>query len=111
MSGLTALCFLEGGELMAEFISGYIKTELLVLVPILWLCGKALKRSTIKNYLIPIILGMGGVALALVYVFSVCECFSPQAVLSCIFAGVTQGLLCAGASVYVNELIKSMKNK
>lgn len=96
---------------MAEFLSMYIKTELLVLVPILWFCGEAIKRTSIKNYLIPILLGLGGILLACLYVFSVCESCSFQSLLSCLFAGITQGLLCAGASVYANEIIKIIKDK
>lgn len=96
---------------MAEFISGYIRTELLVLIPILWFCGKALKKSRIKSNFIPLILGAIGIALASLYVFSVCECFCLKAILSCLFAGITQGLLCAGASVYMNEIIKNIKSK
>ena len=96
---------------MAEFLMGYIKAELFILVPILWLCGKALKKSNVKNTLIPAILGGFGVILACLYVFSVCEMFSVRGILSCLFAGITQGLLCAGTSVYANELIKVFKSK
>ena len=96
---------------MAEFISGYIKTELLILIPILWICGQGLKKTSLNAGLIPILLGAGGVLLASLYVFSTCECYCFRGVLYCIFAGITQGLLCAGASVYANEIIKMLKEK
>lgn len=95
---------------MADIFTGYIKTELLVLVPILWLSGQAVKKMRIPHRFIPFILGFIGITLSLIYVFSTCEVFSLQSILYCIFAGITQGLLSAGASVYANEIKKIIRN-
>ena len=96
---------------MADLFTSYIKTELLALVPLLWLCGQAIKKTHIQHSFIPFILGFIGVGLACLYVFSTCEVYCLQSVLYCLFAGITQGLLSAGASVYTNEIIKIVRGK
>lgn len=88
-------------------ISEYIKPELLVLAAMLYVLGMGLKRSgTIADKWIPYILGGAGILLACLYVFGVGEPSDVPGVLTALFTGVTQGLLCAGASVYVNQMVK-----
>ena len=48
----------------------FIKPELLILIPVLLFVGAAIKRSKIKDALIPIILGAVGVFFAGLYVFA-----------------------------------------
>ena len=86
----------------------YIKPELLILIPTLWLLGEIVKKTQIKKALIPLIVGISGICLAGLYVFSTMPSFSLQCVLGAIFARLTQGLLCAGGSVYVHEIIKNI---
>lgn len=90
-------------------ITSYIEPELLITVPVLYALGAMIKRSELANRLIPLILGGMGVVLATVYSFSVSEVSGAKEVLGLLFAGVTQGLLCASASVYANNIIKQMK--
>lgn len=81
----------------------YIEPSLLVLVPVLYLIGMALKRSAVKDNLIPLFVGVCGVLLACLYLMStkgVCA--------ETLFAGIVQGILCAGASVYVNQTCKQI---
>ena len=90
----------------------YIKPELLVLVPVLYIIGMGLKKSTyFSDNAIPLILGACGVLLAVVYVTATSEFASWQNGLMAVFTALTQGMLCAGASVYVNQLIKQAKDK
>lgn len=89
----------------------YIKPELLILVPVLYLIGIALKKSAMNDKFIPLILGVCGVVLALVYLFATEEVIGTQAVANAIFGALTQGVLCAGASVYVNQIIKQAKKE
>lgn len=80
----------------------YVKPELLILVPVLWLVGAAIKATPkIQNWLIPYILGIISIFLSALYVFSM-ECICMLSV----FTAVTQGILVVGASVYGNQLIK-----
>lgn len=84
----------------------YIKPELLVLIPVLYFIGKGIKRSPIKDNLIPIMLGGTGVLLAGIYLFAAEAVVGTQAVFTAIFTAFTQGILCAAAAVYSDQLIK-----
>lgn len=92
-----------------EYILKFIKPELVVLVVVLYLVGVALKKSAVKDKLIPLILGIVGVVLATLYVVATSDLSTLQNVAWAVFCAITQGGLCAGASVYVNQLIKQTK--
>jgi hypothetical protein len=80
----------------------YIKPELGIVVAMLYVIGMIIKQTEkINNKYIPSILGVLGIILCYSYVVSL-EGFTAIG----IFTGVTQGVLCAGAAVYVNQLIK-----
>ena len=82
---------------------------MLILIPALFLIGIAIKKSTIKDTLIPLILGVIGVLLSGLYVFATSEIQGAQAVATAIFTAFTQGVLVAGASVYTDQIIKQAK--
>lgn len=84
----------------------FIKPELLILIPVLLFIGAAIKKSSIKDALIPLILGAVGVFFAGVYVFATVTVEGAQDVATAIFTAFTQGVLCAGASVYANQIYK-----
>ena len=90
-----------------ENIVNYIKPELLVLIPVLYFLGTGLKRSeAVLDKHIPLLLGAAGVALALIWVLASSDMSGAQDILQAIFAAVTQGVLCAGCSVYADQLGK-----
>ena len=80
-----------------------IRPELLLLAVILYLIGILLKKSKLKDNFIPLILGCLGVVCGVVYLGLV-EGWSFASVIN----GVVQGVLCASASVYGNQLIKQL---
>ena len=84
----------------------YIKPELLFLVPVLYLVGMAIKRSEIRDKLIPWILGGAAIVLSAIWILANCECGSTADIFTAIFTAITQGILIAGASVYANQLVK-----
>ena len=85
----------------------YIRPELLILVPVLYVRGAIIKDSAaIQNRWIPAILGGVGIALSLLYVLGTGD-FSATGV----FTAITQGILVAGAAVYTNELIVQLIKK
>ena len=87
----------------------FIKAELLVLVPVLYALGEWIKASKINNRYIPLILGVSGVVLSLIYVLPVSDfACGWRGLLMSIFTSFTQGVLCAAASVYANQLIKQL---
>ena len=96
---------------MYELLKEFIKPELIILVPVLYLFGVALKRSQIADKLIPWILGGGAVVLSLAFVAATSEFSGWQSIVLGVFTGITQGILCAGASVYVNQLVKQTEKK
>ena len=90
-------------------LQNYIKPELLILIPVIYLTGIAIKKSSIKDKFIPFILGGISIVLCAIWIFATCETFSATDILYSIFGAITQGVLVAGASVYVNQLIKQGK--
>lgn len=95
-----------------EYLTQYLKPELLVLVPALYFIGMGFKKSEgVPDRHIPAILGLCGMALAAVYVIATGELASWRDVLLAVFTGITQGVLCAGATVYVNQIVKQAGKK
>ena len=90
--------------------SEFIRPELLTLIPVLYVIGEVIKRSELRNALIPWILGAVGIFAAAVYLFATDEISGARAVAAAIFTAFTQGILCAAASVYANQLYKQTKN-
>ena len=82
----------------------YIQPELLILVAVLYFIGMGLKTSSVSDKYIPVILGIMGVAMATLYTVAAVG-FSAM----CIFTGITQGVICAGVAVYVNQIITYKK--
>lgn len=89
----------------------YIKTELLVLIPVLYFVGIGLKKSKLPNKYIPISLGIFAVVMSSVWVVGTVEISGLQELASAIFTAVTQGILVASASVYANQLYIQAKKE
>ena len=87
----------------------FVKPELTILVPVLYLVGIALKKCIMPDKYIPIVLGCAGIILSTIYLLSITQITSVQDVWIAIFASTTQGILCAGASVYANQIYKQIK--
>lgn len=101
----------RGGKLEVNPMD-YIKPELLILIPVLYFVGVAAKNSTlIKDNIIPLFLGIIGIFLSLIYVLATCDIGNAQSMTMGIFVAITQGILCSGTSVYVNQLIKQGSDK
>lgn len=89
----------------------YIKSELLVLVPVLYMIGLGLKKSKMKDKWIPLVLGAVGVVLSAVWVVATSQITNAQEIAAAIFTSVTQGILVAGASVYANQIYVQAQKK
>lgn len=87
-------------------LNTYIMPELMVLVPVIYLVGVGLKKSTVKDNLIPVLLGVVGVVLAGLWIFSTTDIANSKQLASALFGAVTQGIIVAGVAVYGNQLIK-----
>ncbi len=89
----------------------YIKSELLILVPVLYIVGLGFKKSKIPDKWIPFILGITGIVLSVVWVIATTDISGVQEIAWAIFTAVTQGILVAGASVYANQLYIQAKKE
>lgn len=90
-----------------EQIMNYVKPELIVVAVVLYFIGMGLKQSqTVANKYIPAILGLLGVVICGIYVVATCSLTGTQNVAMAIFTAIVQGILVAGLSNYVNQLIK-----
>lgn len=96
---------------MEEILKEFVKPELLILIPVLYLIGTGLKNSTFKDNLIPIALGIFGIILSTIYVFATSDISGSKDVLMGIFISLTQGILVAGCSVYFNQIYKQLKEE
>lgn len=82
----------------------YIKSELLILVPVLYIIGLGLKKSKLADKWIPLVLGTIGIALSALWVAATSQITTDQELAAALFTAVTQGVLAAGASVYASQL-------
>ena len=92
-----------------ELVKEYISPELFILVPVLYILGIVIKKSIIKDKLIPILLGLISILLTGLYLFATVEFNNIKEVLMIIFTTLTQGILIAAVSVYFNQIYKQLK--
>ncbi len=88
-----------------------IKPELLILIPVLYVVGIGLKKSKLSDTLIPLILGGIAIVLSSAWVIATSDISTLRDIAYALFISVTQGILSAGASVYVNQLYVQSKKK
>ena len=89
----------------------FIKPELLILIPVLYVVGIGLKKSKLSDTLIPLILGGIAIVLSASWVIATSDISTLKDVAYALFISVTQGILSAGASVYANQLYVQSKKK
>ena len=89
----------------------FIKPELLILIPVLYVVGIGFKKSKLSDTLIPLILGGISIVLSATWVIATSDIFTFKDVAYALFISVTQGILSAGASVYVNQLYVQSKKE
>lgn len=95
-----------------EQIMNYVKPELVVVALVLYFVGVWLKNSeTIADKYIPIILGVIGIVICGIYVIATCSLSGVQNVAMAVFTAIVQGILVAGLSTYVNQIIKQVNKE
>ena len=81
-------------------IMNYVKPELLVLAVVLYFVGVGMKKY------IPVSLGGLGILLCGIWVVATCPLSGMQEIAMAVFTAIVQGILVAGLSTYVNQVIK-----
>ena len=90
-----------------EQIINYVKPELVIVAVVLYFIGIGLKNAqAVKDKYIPLIIGIIGIILCWVWVLATSELGSGQEIALAVFTAVVQGVLTAGLSTYVNQVIK-----
>lgn len=89
----------------------FIKPELLILIPVLYVVGIGLKKSKLSDTLIPLALGVASIVLSSLWVIATSNVSTPKEIAYALFTSVTQGILTAGASVYFNQLYLQSKKE
>ena len=90
-----------------EQIMNYVKPELIVVAVVLYFVGAGLKKSeAVADKYIPIILGAVGGVLCAIWVLATCPNDTGQNIAMAVFTAIVQGILVAGLSTYVNQIIK-----
>lgn len=92
-----------------EQIINYVKPELVVVSIALYFLGIWMKNSQrIKDKDIPILLGGIGTIICGMYVIATCDLAGMQNISMALFTAIVQGILVAGLSTYVNQIIKQI---
>ena len=80
---------------LAELLNEYIRSELIVVIPVLYFLGRILRRSKVLCKRIPGILLVVSLAVTALYNFY-----------ACLLSIVTQGVLLTGGSMFIHEMVK-----
>lgn len=100
-------------DIALDLINKYVRAELMILVPVLYILAKMIDKSKIDNSKIPVIIGVIGILLSGIYTFSTVSIPNWHGVLFAIFTSITQGILLAGGAVWggiITTQCASMKN-
>lgn len=90
-----------------EQIMNYVKPELIVVAVILYFIGLWLKQAqTVKDKYIPLILGGAGIVLCAIWVLGNSTLDTGQDIAMAVFTAIVQGILVAGLSIYINQIVK-----
>lgn len=90
-----------------EQIMNYVKPELIVVAVVLYFVGMGLKQAqAVKDKYIPLILGGVGIVLCAIWVLATSPLGTGQEIAMAVFTALVQGILVAGLSTYVNQIIK-----
>lgn len=92
---------------MMEQIMNYIKPELIVVAVVLYFIGMWLKKAqAVKDKYIPLILGGIGIVLCAIWVLATSTIGTGQEIAMAVFTAIVQGILVAGVSTYINQIMK-----
>lgn len=87
----------------------YVKPELIVVAIALYFLGLWLKQAAfVKDKFIPLVLGIVGIFVCGIWVMATATFATGQDIALALFTAIVQGILVAGLSTYVNQIIKQI---
>ena len=90
-------------------IMNYVKPELIVVAIVLYFLGMALKQAqSVKDKYIPLLIGGVSIVLCAIWVLATSEIGNGKQVAMAVFTAITQGILVAGLSTYVDQIKKQI---
>lgn len=93
-------------------IMNYVKPELIVVAIALYFIGMALKQAqSVKDKYIPLLLGGVSIVLCAIWVIATSTITNAQEAAMAVFTAITQGILVAGLSTYVDQIKKQMNKE
>lgn len=93
-----------------DMIEQYIGANYAIIVAVLYVIGIVLKKTPrIPNNFIPFIITTLGMGFAILSALSRSSEYANMAAL--LYDSIVQGILCAGMSVYIYEVVKQSKKK
>lgn len=93
-------------------IMDYIKPGLIVVAIILYFIGIWLKQSTLlPDKFIPLVVGFMGIVICGIWVVATSTFITGQDIALGVFTAIVQGILVAGLSTYVNQIIKQINKQ
>ena len=108
-------CVFKGGDFfMPDFIAlinKYVRSELFVLLPVLYILGKFLIAEKLNPNKVNIILLIISVLLSGLYLFSTLSIPNWKGVLFAIFTSFVQGILLTGGIVFCNGILQLTPKK
>lgn len=87
-------------DIILDLINKYVRAELMVLVPVLYILAKMIDKGKINNDKIPVIIGAIGILLSGIYTFSTVPIPNWHGALFAIFTSITQGILLSGGAIW-----------
>lgn len=93
-----------------ELIEGYIRSELIILIFVLYFIMKILEDINLDRKPVYITVCAVSVAMCAMYIFATACKYTVCSVLLSIFSSVTQGIVIAGCAIYGTKYIKARKN-
>lgn len=97
-------------ENMLNLIEGYIRSELIILVFVLYFIIKIFESIKMNKKYISLSVCAISVLLCGIYLFATACKYTPGSVLLSIFSAFTQGIIIAGCAIYGSSFLNSRKN-
>lgn len=89
-----------------EALQYYIRSELIIIIPVLFLIEKFLFKAHVNDTVIGVVVLLSSLFLTTLYTVTVCSANNWRQICTLIFSILTQGILLAGAHHYLPALKK-----